>query len=255
MFKIKRIITVYFSPTHTTEKVVKAIASGTGIKKIIDYNMTLGQEEDIVIKKGDLLVIGGPVYVGRIPTIAVKRMKKIIGSGQPVICVAVYGNNRVGNALAELSSIMSQANLIPVAGASFIGEHSYSNEEYPIAKDRPNKVDINKAKEFGQKVMNKMHGQLKKIEFPGEIPTEPMPTLPLTQSIATEHCVMCSRCIDVCPTGAIDDDLICDSSKCIICFACVKSCEYNARRIESPRIIDFSKFLVKLEDKEPEFYC
>lgn len=254
MVKIKRVITAYFSPTHTTEKVVKAIASGTGIKEIIEYNMTLGQEDDIVIKKGDLLVIGGPVYIGRIPTIAVKRMKKIIGSGQAVICVTVYGNNKVGNALAELSSIMSQANLIPVAGASFIGEHSYSNEEYHIAKGRPNDADIVKAKKFGHKIIDKVHGQLKKVDFPGEIPTEPMPILPLTQSIASDNCVMCNMCIDVCPTGAINDNLACDSSKCIICFACVKSCEYNARKIESPRIREFSEFLVKLEDKEPAFY-
>jgi NAD-dependent deacetylase len=42
-------------------------------------------------------------------------------------------------------------------------------------------------------------------------------------SIATENCVQCNICIEVCPVAAIDELLLCDSNTCIKCFACVKA--------------------------------
>lgn len=257
---MKRIILAYFSPTHTTEKVVKAIAQGMGIEEIVDYNMTLSQDKPIKIEEGDILILGGPVYVGRIPTMARKRMQQITGDGQAAICVAVYGNNKVGDALAELADLATKAKLIPVAGTSFIGEHSYANEQYHIANGRPDQHDLSLAKAFGRQVVDLIRHQLDKssplkaANFPGEIPSEAAPALPPLESIATRDCNHCNRCIAVCPVGAIDSLLKCDSAKCIHCYACVKACESDAREIISARIEEFSLFLSQLEDKVPEFY-
>jgi len=257
---MKRVVLAYFSPTHTTEKVAKAIARGMGIDEIVDYNLTLGQDQPLIIEKDDLIILGGPVYVGRIPKIARERMAQIKGHGQGAVCLAVYGNNKVGDALAELGDLARQANLVPVAGASFIGEHSYANDQRPIASGRPDKDDLILASTFGRQVIELIDHQLNDIhgligaDFPGDIPSQAAPTLPQLASIANSDCRHCHICIEVCPVGAIDHALKCDATKCMCCFACVKSCPYGARELTSPRIEEFSLFLSKLDRKEPVFY-
>ena len=43
-----------------------------------------------------------------------------------------------------------------IAGATFIGEHSYSTDEHPIAAGRPNDSDLALATEFGTQIIEKI---------------------------------------------------------------------------------------------------
>ncbi|MCH5138842.1 hypothetical protein JMF89_16870 [Clostridiaceae bacterium UIB06] len=54
----------------------------------------------------------------------------------------------------ELYSITKKSGFKVAAAGLFIGEHSFSTEETPIAKGRPNYEDLNKAKEFGENIID-----------------------------------------------------------------------------------------------------
>ena len=85
---------LYFSPTHTTQKILRAIATGMHLNQTREVNLTSpaarsGPLHDIT---ADLLLLGMPVYEERIPSIILPLLKKLKGRGQPALVVAVYGN-------------------------------------------------------------------------------------------------------------------------------------------------------------------
>lgn len=252
---MKRLVVVYFSPTHTSQKVVRAIAKGTAIKEILEVDMTIEQEEPLLILEGDLVIIGGPVYISRLPKVATERFRMIKGGGQPVVCVAVYGNNTFGDALIELADLMEQSGLQPIAGAGFIGEHSYANDHWHIADGRPNMDDLLIAKEFGQKIMDRLSERSqRRLTLPGKVPTEAAPVMPVIATVATDECTGCHICVEVCPVGAIDEQFICDGQRCIKCCACIKDCPEKARILKSDHIEAISERLSKMPDKLPELF-
>jgi len=257
---MKRLVLAYFSPTHTTQKLIRAIAEGMGIKEIAEMDMTTGTDSQISVEEDDILLVGGPVYQGRIPAVAAERLGRIKGDGQAAVCLAVYGNNRFGDAIIELAGIVEKSGFTPVAGAGFVGEHSYATDKWIIANGRPNSDDIEKAKLFGKRVLDKIKSGddwklgLEKLSLPGEMPTEPAPTMPLMETVITDKCTACRICIPACPVGAIDEELICDGDKCIKCCACIKVCPENAREFNTPMIEKISEKLSKLDDKSPETF-
>jgi len=142
---INRVSSFFYSPTHSTEKIVNAIATGIGIDplNIIENNLTYpGYEETLIdVEPGDLVIIGAPVYAGRISLTAIERLQKLKFAGNPAVLVAVFGNRNLDDALIELREIATGIGLQPVAAAAFIGEHSYSTKNFPIAKGRPDALD------------------------------------------------------------------------------------------------------------------
>lgn len=59
------------------------------------------------------------------------------------IIVVVYGNWDYVDALIELRDIAVKMGFKPIAAAAFIGEHSFSTEDSPIAYGRPDISDLN----------------------------------------------------------------------------------------------------------------
>jgi len=71
--KIETIKTLYFSPTGTTRKVVEAIARGASPRttQSIDLTLPAAITEKLLTLEDDLIIVGLPVYVGRIPAEAI----------------------------------------------------------------------------------------------------------------------------------------------------------------------------------------
>ncbi|MGQ1788415.1 EFR1 family ferrodoxin [Saccharicrinis sp. GN24d3] len=261
MIELKRVIAVYFSPTHTGQKVVNAIASGFETETIVEIDLTKDTEE-FHAKDGDLLIIGAPAHGGRIPTVAMERIKGIKGSGQPAVCVSMYGNRAFGNALMELNNIIETNGFVIIGATSFIGEHSFANKKRKIAEGRPNQEDLQTAKFFGAQIKEKLSGaginDIRKLSIqshiPGKLPTKPAGSMPKMVSKPTEDCVDCKVCIGVCPVGAITDDLSCDAERCMTCFACVKSCPHEARELKHPLVSVLAYAMSKQKDKQPQFF-
>ena len=251
--KISNVIYACFSPTGTTRKIVEAIAEGTGAESVKHIDLTLPETvKDIQIDHEDTLIIfGAPVYGGRLPAEAARRLSKIRGSNTPAVAVVVYGNREFEDALIELRDLVLKSGFTPVAGAAFIGEHSFTTPDMPLAEGRPDSNDLEIAEKFGSDVIGKLSStekikEISELSVPGNFPyKETRPPNKDSAGTDMDKCIQCNECVELCPTGAItpDDNLTTDPDLCIMCCACVKGCPEEARIIESEHVSKARKWL------------
>lgn len=264
---ISAVRTIYFSPTGTSKTIVRAI--GEGIEGITDREETdltyPGFSPGNEVGENDLAVIGVPVYAGRVPALAVGRLQSLKGNGAPAVIVAVYGNREFEDALVELRDIVTNNGFTVVAGAAFIGEHSFSTAELPIAEGRPDAADIVKAREFGRNVSKSLESideeRGGEVAVPGNVPyREGMKNLPFSPVVDQGVCTRCGTCVDTCPAGAVtldaDEVIVTDVDSCILCASCIKNCPEQAVSLESTPMAEMMAALHKncSERKEPQLF-
>ena len=150
---------LYFSPTGTTRTVVHAIADGLGVASptTLDVSPPAARVSPPGLT-GDLLLVAAPVYFGRVQANAAAHFRRMRAPGQglPAVAVVVYGNRAWEDALVELCDIVADAGYSVVAGAAFVGEHSFSDQEHPLATGRPDARDVAVARVFGRAVRDKL---------------------------------------------------------------------------------------------------
>lgn len=259
---------LYFSPTGTTRRILEAIAEGLGVDRPEHIDLTspgarTGRNRKI---RGGLTIIGVPVYTGRVALEAVRGLEQFTANDTPAVIVVVYGNREYEDALLELQNITRELGFTPIAGAAFIGEHSFSTENTPIAQGRPDSKDLKKARDFGAMVKKKMAdpGSLHEVAslvVPGNFPyRERGPSRNVSPETNESLCVRCGKCVEVCPVTAImlkEDVVTTKNEKCTLCCACAKNCPSGARRLQDPQLTQFIR--VKLSAmcstrKEPGFF-
>ena len=246
---ISKIKLVYYSPTGTGKRTVEAIRKGMDLDyDVIDLTPTDAEFKSHSLAKDELAIIAAPVYSGRIPAVAVNRIKKVKGDGTPAVLVAVYGNRAFEDALIELKDITEELGFMAVARFAFIGQHSFDSDS-PIATGRPDGEDIiSKAMDFGAKVMEKIKdmGEIPDLEVPGNRPYRKGgggdPRSPETDP---DSCILCGMCARVCPTGCVEvtDIIETQKEKCTACTACVQNCPTGARHWEHEGILKAAKWL------------
>ena len=256
--KISVVHTILFSPTHTSLRIADAIAEGMGTCEHKELDITYEKPvKNILIEEG-VAVISVPVYGGRVAETAVERLRSIRGNNIPAVVTVVYGNRDYEDALIELRDIAKEQGFIPVSGGAFIGEHSYSRPDRPVAEGRPDKADIDTAFAFGSKTaafLNDWSGEFIDLQvkgnFPYKVKGNKTPQTPVTIS---ELCTQCGYCIEICPTQSIElqDEIVSDPESCIKCCACVKECPNQARVFETP----FTDYLFKnfSSRRDPELF-
>jgi ferredoxin len=252
--EVKRLKLIYFSPTGTTLKVLDSIAKGITVEDVEHINLTFpeGAQQTIPLFSDDLVIIGAPVYGGRLPVDAVNRFKQLKANRTLAILIVVYGNREFEDALLELKNNAIALGFIPVAGGAFIGEHSYASKNVPIAKGRPDSLDVQKAMDFGSKIKDKITALQSldakmDLEIPGNFPYKASGALSMAVSPITHEdtCTVCGTCVDVCPTKAIsiNGSVATKIELCIRCCACVKSCPTSARVMEDSKIEKIANWL------------
>ena len=105
---IKTVWAVYFSGTGTTEKVATTLAKdlaerlGAGYDTYC-FNLPQAREKDLSFGPEDLVVLGTPVYAGRVPNLLMPYVRDHIkGNGTLGVPVVLYGNRNYDDGLIEL---------------------------------------------------------------------------------------------------------------------------------------------------------
>lgn len=251
---------VYFSPTGTTRKVARAVARGLGAPTLPDCDLTAPEARcDLALTAG-VAVLGVPVYAGRVPELFLERMRGLTGRDVPAVLVAVYGNREYEDALVELRDLAAARGFRVVAAGAFIGEHSYSTAERPIAAGRPDAADLELAADFGRRVAAKLaRGDLAVPAIRGDVPYRERKRF---GGVAPEtdpgRCILCGACAAVCPTGivSVSDRVRTRAEDCIMCCACIRACRYGARLFRHPVIEERRGLLVAncSTPKAPELF-
>ncbi len=263
--QIKKIRLISFSPTRTSKKVIDAIASAMADIPCETNDLTYPDAvSELHVGADELAIIGVPVYGGRVAPLAVQRLAALQGSKGPAVIVVTYGNRDFEDALIELRDIAVKANFLPLAAGTFIGEHSYSGAEMPIAADRPDNADLATATTFGSQILEKLLALqdwpgADSLKVPGNIPYKAAAgKMPFTPLVLQSVCTECGACLPACPTGAISlaSGIQIDQNLCIFCCACLKTCPEDALQIAAEPIKQKVQWLHEncAERKEPGLY-
>ena len=264
---------MYFSPTETTKKIVEGIAQNLvkdlygnpGLHKI-DFTLRETRDELVSFNDNDLVIIGVPVYAGRVPNILLNYLNSVKGNGAKAVCVVVYGNRNYDDALIELRDIMKEDGFRVIAAGAYVGEHSFSKI---LAQGRPDEKDMGIVELFAKQISEKIakgysdetlavkgYEPYRKYYMPRDkagIPVDIRKVTPKTN----DDCNQCMLCAEICPMGSIDHD---DPAKlngiCIKCGACIKKCPTSAKYYDDS---DYLRHQYELEEqfadrKEPELF-
>ncbi|MBQ2962214.1 MAG: 4Fe-4S binding protein [Methanobrevibacter sp.] len=254
MKRMSKVTTIFFSPSGTTKKVVNQIANNfEGETVICDLLYFNGEKE---FSREDIVIVGMPVFAGRIPKTARDRLSKLTGDDTKAIAVVNYGNAHVTDALIELVDLLKESNFDVVAAASTISHHSIFDG---VAVGRPDEADIEKINEFSQNAIERIeNGSSIEAEVPGNRPYVDYKQLPFVVSCDDSKCVFCLECVSVCPERAIPDDdpADVDLDLCSRCTSCINICPENARGFTGEAFEAKKPAFesANAERKEPEFY-
>ena len=258
--KVKRIRMIYFSATDTTKTVVRRIGGQLAQAWDIptqedDFTLPAARESDIVCSADELAVVGVPVYAGRVPNKLLPYVRDCIkGNGTPAVAVVLFGNRDYDDALIELRDVLGANGFCAIAGAAFVGEHSFSRT---LAAGRPDTADIQLADRFAQDIAGKLDTMeqlpAQPVTVKGNVPYKPYYAprnareYLKVKPVLNDNCTACGLCATLCPTGAIDpQDVRQYRGACIKCGACIKKCPQQARYFDNEIYLSHKR---ELEEK------
>lgn len=268
---MKSVNLMYFSPTGTTKKIVEEIGNrivetkGIYNLSVADFTLPKQRVKGLNFNTDDLLLIGVPVYAGRVPNILLNYLNNIKGNNTLAIPIVLYGNRDYDDALIELNDLLTANGFSVIAAASFIGEHSFSKT---LARNRPDDSDLTIAREFADNICEKIDGNIfNDVEIKGNRPYRKyyMPKDKEDKSVdirrvtpkTDNNCIDCKICAEVCPMGSIDyDDVTKMIGICIKCCACIKLCPTQSKYFDDT---DYLRHKYELEEqfkkrREPELF-
>lgn len=269
----RQIGALYFSATGTTKKIVTAIADKISENTVgqietscIDFTLPEARRQTVSFAKEHIVVVGVPVYAGRVPNVLLKYLKTVVGNGAAAVAIVVYGNRNYDDALIELQDILEADGFKVVAGGAFIGEHSFSRT---LGQNRPDEHDMAVVADFAGRVYEKMAapGGIPSVAVKGNRPYRdyykpkdktgnPADIRKVTPKTNSD-CIDCKLCADICPMGSIDaEDVSNLTGICIKCCACIKNCPVGAKYFDDETYLRHKRELEieYAERRQPELF-
>ena len=141
-----------------TERLTKRIGELLGADSPEDisvgcYDLLGEQASGMTIDDETIVVIGMPVYVGKLPLPAAEAMEKVRGNGAMAIAAVSYGSRSYGNALYELKTLVEGLGFRLVgAGAFLISYMALRGSSGSMAPS----LDLDSIKDFSDAVSGKI---------------------------------------------------------------------------------------------------
>lgn len=222
---------LHFSPAGGTKRTADAIATGFGSYESIDLTNRKADFSDYEFTSDDLVLISMPSYRGRAPELAIKRLKEMEGNGAKAVLNAVYGNREFEDTLVEMADAAKVAGFVVICAIASIAEHSQLPE---FAEGRPDKQDRDLLTFFGKMAQGKVQsGDFTTPDFPGNRPYKEV-AYTIVPPMTEDNCTHCGKCSKKCPNGAIDkeDPRRIDPNLCILCTRCIHLCPEGAKHLD-----------------------
>ena len=245
---VERVRAAYFSPCGNVrtaaEAIGRAAAHVLGLPfESIDFTLPGARTGDVAFGAGDLVILGTPVYAGRVPNKLMPFIRDHIhGNGAMCGAVVCFGNRAFDDALAELFMLARDNGFTVLGAAAVATEHSFAP---PLGTGRPDETDLAALRGFGEALAEKAQKNGPALEtVPGTLPPEkyytplradgaPAKFLKAVPKTDMEKCTRCGTCAKVCPMGSVDmQDPSVTTGVCIKCQACIKLCPTGARTFD-----------------------
>lgn len=282
----KSINGVFFSATDNTKDAVSRISNDIAdimqISEVKYYDFTLTSSRKNILKfdSNDIVVLGVPVYAGRVPNLLVKFLESIIAYDALCIPIVTFGNRDFDDALIELATIMESVGFNIMSAGAFVYPHSFSNI---LASKRPDEKDMISLKNLSYHAVLNINqfyeNKLKNIDLEGKRYNEIFDIdsikgqKPYRQYFKPvdkngdefefrkikphtfNNCIKCNICVELCPMDSIDkNNPKVVSGKCIKCCACIKCCPLKAKEFIDENYVKHKEELEELVDYRQEAY-
>ena len=264
--KIDRIVNIYFSPTGATAGVGRMFCARLGEKlcvpvEDVDIALPSGRRVSRQFGAEDLPVLAVPTYAGRVPNKLEPFLREMFrADGAPCCVLVTFGNRAFDSSLAELADIAWAGGARVVAGGAFSVRHAFSDL---VGRGRPTEKDRALIISLADRTAQKIHAAVSASEI--QVPAELMPEnlqigpyyVPLMENgeramflkakpkVDPERCTGCGTCVQSCPMGAIDQDIVNVPGTCIKCQACIRACPAGARYFDDEAFLSHVRMLEK----------
>ncbi|MBQ9903398.1 MAG: 4Fe-4S binding protein [Synergistaceae bacterium] len=269
-----KVYAVYFSPSGSTEKIVKRIAKGFEGFEVESVNLltSASRKKNYTFGKNDVVVFG-MMTAGKLFTLSDEIFECLHGDGTPFVGVITYGNSYYGIALTEMKERAEKSGFSVASMGAFIARHSLDPS---VAEGRPDSEDLKIIDDFARESREKilrgdyvLHDEPQTgwssseqannlIAYRETHRDEPYMLPPSYKTkIITNACIKCGKCVRNCPVNAINiESKTFDLDSCIGCWGCINRCPNHAIISTSQEMSDIMKNIGSVFSKrlEPEIF-